>query len=244
MRIPTIEDLLIDNIEESQSSSISMDAIIREKVFQFTQIVRLLRMKMLKSQLDCVDIFWIVWIGILKQIISLERILLAKFKLLERLHCAGAFQIGIRARYSRLVKEFDIRRALGNHLLFQPMRRPFVGGNRLLIVLCMNVYRTKVLIEKQQRQQHKRRNNRNDNDNQYNFECRYAFRTWILLNNIIILIISPKSEQHDADDRRKKGIEFGPKIKQHSDDRQSHQEIQNICNPCNDLFHHLSLILD
>ena len=79
MRIQTIEDLLIDNIEESQSSSISMDAIIREKVFQFTQIVRLLRMKMFKSQLDCVDIFWIVWIGILKQIISLEIILLAKF---------------------------------------------------------------------------------------------------------------------------------------------------------------------
>ena len=77
MRIQTIEDLLIDNIEESQPPSISMDAIVCETVFQFTQIVRLLRMKMLKSQLDCIDIFWIVWIGILKQIISLERILLA-----------------------------------------------------------------------------------------------------------------------------------------------------------------------
>ena len=66
MRIQTIEDLLIDNIEESQPPSITMDAIVCGKVFQFTQIVRLLRMKMFKSQLDCVDIFWIVWIGILK----------------------------------------------------------------------------------------------------------------------------------------------------------------------------------
>ena len=121
MRIQTIEDLLIDNIEESHPPSISMDAIVCETVFFFIFIVRLLRMKMFKSQLDCVDIFWIVWIGILKQIISLERILLAKFKLLECLHCARAFQIGRRARYSRHVKEIDIRRAFWNHLLFQPM---------------------------------------------------------------------------------------------------------------------------